>query len=92
MSLKSKVHINVRLPRRLYKIILDICPDFCDLEANEPTRGVITRALEYIIQKYEESEDYQKKMVKIKGLEQFINEYIRKKELIEIEKIIQKVN
>jgi len=66
--MKKSVRCTYYLPRRLVRIIEDISPLFLDLEANDPERGAMTKALEYIIQKYMESEDYQDKLAVIKKI------------------------
>jgi len=66
--MKKNVRCTFYLPRRLVRIIEDISPLFLDLEANDPERGAMTKALEYIIQEYMESENYQKKLAVIKKL------------------------
>ena len=58
--MKNKISYHVRLPRRLYQVILDIRHKFVDYSADDPYRGATTRALEYIIQYYLNSEDYEK--------------------------------
>jgi len=60
--LKNRISISIRLPRRLYKVITDIRPLFVDWEEIDPMRGALTRALEYIIQYYMQSEDYDEKV------------------------------
>lgn len=60
--MKKKIPLNVRLPRRLYKVIMDIRPLFIDSDEKDPIRGATTKALEHILQFYMESEDYLKKL------------------------------
>lgn len=85
---KPKIKVVVYLPRRLYKVLSDITPLFLDFEEKDPKRGAITRALEYILQFYMESGDYEQKIknVERKALEfwDYLSE--KDKELI-LEKI-----
>lgn len=53
--------LHVRLPIRLYKIIMEIRPLFYDWNANNPAHGATTRAVEHILQVYFESLDYETK-------------------------------
>lgn len=60
--MRRKIRHTFHISRRLYKILLDISPLFLDYDSESPSRGAMTRSLEYIIQKFSETEDYQKKM------------------------------
>lgn len=80
-KLKRK-NVCFRLPRRLYKVIMDIRPLFFDWNEKNPVRGAKTRALEYIIQYYMESEDYQRKVKRSTAQLMAILEELSKREKI----------
>lgn len=89
--MKSKIRVVAYLPRRLYRVLEDIAPLFEDAEANDPQRGAITRALEYILQLYMESEAYlNKKDIALKMKEErwHLFQYFSKKER-ELQKILR---
>jgi len=77
--MKKKTRCVFYLPRRLVRVVEDIMPLFLDLEANDPERGAMTKALEHIIQEYMESEDYYKKLATIKKLRWKIFLYVSDK-------------
>jgi len=53
---------------------------FIDAELDDPKRGAMTRALEYILQKFLESDDYTKLMFEQKKRFQLLEKYLTKKE------------
>lgn len=53
---------------------------FIDAELDDPKRGAMTRALEYIIQRFMDSEDYTKLMFEQKKRFQLLKKYMTKKE------------
>lgn len=55
-------------------------PMFIDAELDDPKRGAMTRALEYILQKFLESDDYTKLMFEQKKRFQLLEKYLTKKE------------
>lgn len=77
---KNRKRLVVYLPRRLYRILEDISPAFLDLEANDPSRGVLGKALEHVLQQYMESPDYLKKMSFIKEMRWKTFIYLSEKE------------
>jgi len=77
---KNKKRLVVYLPRRLYRILEEISPTFLDLEAENPSRGVIGKALEHILQQYMESPDYLNKMTFIKNMRWKTFIYLSEKE------------
>jgi len=78
--MKKKVRCTYFLSRRLVRVVEDIMPLFLDLEADDPRRGAMTKAIEYIIQNYMESEDYRKKLATIKLLRWKLFLYMSDKE------------
>lgn len=78
--MKKKARVTFYLPRRLFRILEDITPLFLDLEAEDPKRGAMTKALEYVIQQYMESDDYRKKLVTIRKLRWKLFVYLSDKE------------
>lgn len=78
--MKKKVRCTYFLPRRLVRVVEDIMPLFLDLEADDPRRGAMTKAMEHIIQYYMESEEYRKKIATIKRFRWKIFLYMSEKE------------
>lgn len=83
--MRRKINHKFYISRRLYKIIANITPFFLDYDANSPRRGVMNRALEYILQYYSESEDYQKKMRKRKDIAKEFYDYVCEQDKILVE-------
>lgn len=78
--MKKKVRCTYFLPRRLVRVVEDIMPLFLDLEADDPRRGAMTKAMEHIIQYYMESEEYRKKLATTKLLRWKLFLYMSDKE------------
>ena len=85
----NKEDLHVRLPVRLYKVIMSIRPLFINYDEKDPMRGATTRALEYILQYYMESEDYIDKICKQELKAKKMLEYMSDKEKEEILRILQ---
>lgn len=66
--MKRKIRCTFHISRRLYKILLDITPLYLDFDAEDPSRGASTRAIEAILQHFSESEEYTRKMRARKNL------------------------
>jgi hypothetical protein len=66
----------------------DISPAFLDLEADDPKRGAIGKALEHVLQQYMESEDYLSKLDFVKNMRWKLFVFMSEKEneLMEKEK------
>lgn len=80
MILLKRRNVCFRLPMRLFKVIEDIKPLFFDWNESNPVRGARTRALEYIIQYYMESEDYRERNKRSKAQLMSILEELAKRE------------
>lgn len=88
---KTKIPLSVRLPRRLYKIIMDIRPLFIDTDDRDPMRGATTRALSYILQYYMESEDYRNKLVAQQEFAKKLFHYMCEKDREEIADFVKMI-
>lgn len=55
-------------------------PLFLDVEASDPKRGAMTKALEYVLQQYMESEDYSKKVDFVNNMRWRLFDFFAKKE------------
>lgn len=90
MKKKRTIQRTIHFPRRIFRVLLDVAPLYFDYDAEDPSRGSVSRALVDIIQRFSESENYAKKMrVRADIAKKFFN-YIELQEKLMLDRKLKK--